>query len=181
MLKRVRILIGLLWVFVCQATMAGTATGALLVTATVCGSGPGGPGGGGGPCGSQSCSLGEVRNMIFPSYSPLNANPDTATGAVTVNCTANLSYDIGINQGLAVGATEEHRMVTKVGGKQVLNYALFQDANHLHPYGTILGQNTLHQVGTGSAQVITIYGEIPINQLVEVGSYSDTVTILVTF
>ena len=177
MLNIVRILIGLLLVFICQNTAGGTATGVLSVTATVCGDGPGGN-----PCSpSASCVLGGVSNMTFPSYSPLNANPDDATGAVTVNCTANLPYDIGINQGLGAGATEEHRMVTKIGGKQELNYALFQDANHVHNYGTIIGQNTLHQLGTGSSQVITIYGEIPINQLVEVGSYSDTVTILVTF
>ncbi len=172
-----KILIGLLWIFVGQSALAAT-IGTLMVTATVCGNpGPGGVS----PCGSRSCTLGAVSNMSFPGYNPLNTNPNNATGSVTINCTANLPYDIGINQGLAAGATEEHRMVTKIGGKQVLNYALFQDANHIHHYGTTLGQNTLHQLGTGSAQVITIYGQIPINQLVETGSYSDTVTILVTF
>jgi spore coat protein U domain-containing protein, fimbrial subunit CupE1/2/3/6 len=154
-------------IFICQKAVGLTISGILPVTATVINGG--------------NCSLGGVRNMLFPQYSPLNSNPDDATGSVTVTCTPGMAYDIGINQGQSAGATEEHRMVTRRGGKQELNYGLFQDGNHKYNYGTILGQNTLHQVGIGSPQIITIYGEIPINQLVEIGPYTDTVTIFLIF
>lgn len=167
MLNIVRVLTSLLLVFICQNAVGAIATGILAVTANV--------------GGATNCVLGGVRNIIFPNYSPLDSNPDYATGSITVTCVANLPYDIGINKGQSADATETQRMLLRIGGKQKLRYALFQEGNHVHNYGTIIGQNTLHQLGTGLPQVITVYGEIPINQRVEVGPYSDTVTIIVTF
>lgn len=167
MLYSVRVLACLVLIFICQKALGLTITGTLPVTANVINGG--------------NCTLGGVTNMIFPLYSPLNSQPDYATGTVTVACTTSMPYDIGINKGLSNGATEENRLLTRRGGKQELKYGLFQDGNHKYNYGTILGRNTLHQVGTGSSQTITIYGEIPINQPVEPGTYIDTVTILLIF
>ena len=169
MLYLVRILAGLLLLFVCQNAVSGTATGTLTVSARV-----------GGEVAS-TCVLGMVKNINFPNYNPFNSAQDDATGSLTVNCTVNLPYDVGINKGQGNGATEDQRKVTILGGSQELTYNLFQDANHVHKYGTIIGQNTLHQLGTGMPQLITIYGEIPNNQSVEVGPYTDRVTIFVTF
>lgn len=167
MLYSVRILTCLIMIFICQKVMGLTITGTLPVTATVINGG--------------SCTLEGVTNMIFPQYSPINSDPDHATGSVTVTCTTNMPFDIGIDKGLSDGATEENRLLTRRAGKQELKYGLFQDGNHKYNYGTILGRNTLHQLGTGSSQTITIYGEIPINQPVEPGTYTDTVTIFLIF
>ena len=169
MLYLVRILVGLFLVFICQQAFSATATGALAVTANV------------GGVSNLTCVLSVNTNMLFSPYSPLSSKPDDATGSLTINCTPNLAYDIGIDKGQGNGATEAQRKVTILGGKQELNYHLFQDANHAHQYGTIIGQNTLHQLGTGASQLITIYGEIPMNQPAEVGPYADIVTIFVTF
>lgn len=165
----VRVLVGLFLIFIWQNALSGTAAGALAVTANV----------GGGA--NSTCVLSVRANMLFPNYSPLSSKPDDATGSLTINCTPNLAYDIGIGKGQGNGATETQRKATILGGKQELNYNLFQDANHVHPYGTIIGQNTLHQLGTGALQAVTIYGEIPMNQPAEIGPYSDNVTIFVTF
>ncbi len=131
--------------------------------------------------GGANCTFGSTTNMQFPNYYPLNSNPDYTTGTVTVSCIPNLAYDIGIDKGQGAGATENHRLLTKQAGNQQLNYGLFQDAGHQRMYGTVIGQNTLHQIATGSTEVITIYGEIPRNQAVGAGTYLDRVTILVTF
>lgn len=167
MLYSVRVLTCLIMIFICQKALGLTITNILAVTATV----------GGG----ANCTFGSVSNMKFPNYYSLNSNPDYATGTVIVTCLENLAYDIGIDKGQGAGATEDHRLLTKQGANQQLNYNLFQDAAHHYIYGTLIGQNTLHQVATGSAQVITIYGEIPSNQSVAAGSYLDRVTIFVTF
>jgi spore coat protein U-like protein len=162
-----KFLISLLLFLLFQNVMCLTITNTLAVTATV----------GGG----ANCVFGSTSNMRFPNYNPLYTSPIYATGIVTVTCLANLAYDIGIDKGQGAGATENHRLLTKQGGNQVLNYGLFQDPSHEHMYGTVIGQNTLHQIATGSAEVITIYGEIPINQSVDAGTYLDRVTIFVTF
>ena len=117
MLYLIRILTSLFLIFIYQNARCGMTSGTLAVTANV--------------GGASNCVLGAVRNMIFPNYNPLDANPDFATGSLTVTCAANLPYDVGINQGQGAGATEEHRLVTRVGGKQELNYALFQDGRRL--------------------------------------------------
>ena len=167
MLYSVRVLTCLIMIFICQKTLGFTITNTLAVTATV----------GGG----ANCTFGSTSDMKFPNYYSLNSTSDYATGTVTVTCLPNLAYDIGIDKGQGAGATENHRLLTKQGGNQLLNYNLFQDAAHQHIYGTMIGQNTLHQIATGSPEVITIYGEIPSNQAVGAGSYLDRVTILVTF
>lgn len=162
-----KFLISLLFFLFVQNAVAFTINNTLSVTATV----------GGG----ANCTFGSTTNMRFPNYYSLNSNPDYATGTVTVMCIPNLAYDIGIDKGQGSGATEYHRLLTKQGGNQELNYGLFQDANHQHMYGTLIGQNTLHHIATGAAEMITIYGEIPGNQAVSAGTYLDRVTIFVTF
>jgi spore coat protein U domain-containing protein, fimbrial subunit CupE1/2/3/6 len=157
----------LLFILVFHDVMGFTINNNLGVTATV----------GGG----ANCTFGSTTNMKFPNYYSFNSNPDYATGTVTVTCIPNLAYDIGIDKGQGAGATENHRLLTKQGGNQQLNYGLFQDAAHQHMYGTVIGQNTLHEIATGSAEVITIYGEIPGNQAVDAGTYLDRVIIFVTF
>jgi len=159
--------ISILFFLVFQDVMGVTINNTLGVMATV----------GGG----ANCTFGSVSDMRFPNYYSFNSNPDYATGTVTITCIPNLAYDIGINKGQGAGATETHRLLTKQGGNQLLNYGLFQDAGHQHSYGTVIGQNTLHQIATGSAEVITIYGEIPSNQPVTAGVYLDRVTLFVTF
>ena len=131
--------------------------------------------------GWANCTFGSTANLVFPNYSSLNSNSDNTTGTVTVTCTPNLAFDIGIDKGQGAGATESHRLLTKQGGNKQLKYGLFQDAGHQHTYGTVIGQNTLHQIARGSTEVIMIYGEIPSNQVVELGTYLDRVTIFVTF
>lgn len=159
--------VGVLFFLFLQDAMGVTINNNLAVTATV----------GGG----ANCTFGSTTDMKFPNYYSLDSNPDYATGTVTLTCLANLSYDIGIDKGQGAGATEDHRLLTKQGGNQQLNYGLFQDAGHQHMYGTVIGQNTLHQIATGSSEIITIYGEIPRNQAVGAGTYLDRVTIFVTF
>lgn len=159
--------VGVLFFLFLQDAMGVTINNNLAVTATV----------GGG----ANCTFGSTTDMKFPNYYSLDSNPDYATSTVTLTCLPNLAYDIGIDKGQGAGATEDHRLLTKQGGNQQLNYGLFQDGGHQHMYGTVIGQNTLHQIATGSTEVITIYGEISANQAVDAGTYLDRVTILVTF
>ena len=163
----IKLLISFLILLFFQDAVSFTITNTLAVTATV----------GGG----ANCTFGSTTDMKFPNYYSLNSNPDYAIGTVTVTCLQSLAYDIGIDKGQGAGATESHRLLTKQGGNQQLNYNLFQDPGHQHMYGTVIGQNTLHQIATGSGEVITIYGEIPLNQAVDAGTYLDQVTIFVTF
>lgn len=162
----VKFSISLLFFLPLQYAMCFTLNSTLSVTATV----------GGG----ANCVLGSTGSIKFPDYYSFSTNPVYAIGTVTVTCLSNLAFDMGIDKGQSAGATENHRFLTKQGGNQQLSYKVFKDARHERVYGTT-GENTLHQVATGFTDVISIYGEIPANQLAESGTYVDQLTISVTF
>ena len=160
-----------------QNVMGFTINNTLGVTATV-----GGGGGNGGAIsgGGSGATVGSSTPIMkFPNYYPLNFSPSRASSTFTVTVAPNVAYYIKISQGQGVGATENQRYLTQLGGTQQLKYNLFQDSGYQHPYGS-MGQ-VLRRIGTGLPEMITIYGEIPSNQRVEAGTYLDRVTISITF
>lgn len=172
-----RFLINLLVILFLQDAMGFTINNTLGVTATV-----GGDGGNGGAIsgrGGRATMGSSTPIMKFPNYYPLNFSPSRTSATFTATITPNVAYDIKISQGQGVGATENQRYLTQLGGTQQLKYNLFQDSGYQHPYGSI-GQ-VLRRIGTGLPETITIYGEIPSNQMVEAGIYLDRVIIFITF
>ena len=64
---------------------------------------------------------------------------------------------------------------------QYLSYALYQDSGRSTNWGNVVGTSTLAGTGTGSAVGVTVYGRITANQQAALGSYSDTITVTVTY
>ena len=133
---------------------AATATTTFAVTATV----------------QATCSV-SATAMAFGTYSTVVA-PSTST--VTVTCTNTTPYTVGLSAGLATGATVTNRSMTS--GAVLLGYGLFSDAAHSVNFATTASLN-----GNGASQPITIYGQIPAGEYVTPGSYSDTITVTVTY
>lgn len=93
---------------------------------------------------------------------------------VTVQCTAGTEYYIGVNQ--PAGGR------SLVGpGNQNLRYVLYQDAGRTRMLGNSVGQNTIYGVGTGTVDVITIYGLIDGEQSATPGYYTDNLNITLSF
>jgi spore coat protein U-like protein len=119
-------------------------------------------------------------SMNFGSYDPTDANissPLNSATTFTLRCSQGSSATISINEGLyPLGNFRRLRS----GVNDFLNYNLFQDAGRNALWNTA---NTVsYQAGNNNAQTFTIYGQVPAGQVnVGVGSYSDTVTISVTF
>jgi len=44
-----------------------------------------------------------------------------------------------------------------------------------------VGTDTVAGTGTGALQSLTVYGQLPANQKVLPGSYSDTITVTITY
>jgi spore coat protein U-like protein len=66
-------------------------------------------------------------------------------------------------------------------GTVKLNYGLFSDAAWTTNWGNTSGTNWVTGTGNGAAQPLTVYGQIPAAQYVTPGSYSDTITVSVTY
>lgn len=125
--------------------------------------------------------------LNFGNYNPGVAAVD-GSSTVSVFCTKGTSYNVGLNPGLAPGATvSTRRMRSAATPAEELTYSLFTDAGRTTNWGNMVGTDT--QTGTGngigSATALTVYGRIPdsvANQNALVASdYADTITVTVTY
>jgi spore coat protein U-like protein len=140
--------------------LASTATGSLINTAAVL----------------ASCSV-VGSTIAFGNYSSTQTDQ---TGNIAVLCTYGTTYTIGLDAGAGTGATTSVRKLTgSLGG--TLNYALFSDTSRTVNWGSTIGTDTQAGTGTGLVQNLTVYGRIAGSQTPLAGTYTDTVTITLTY
>jgi spore coat protein U-like protein len=139
---------------------ASTATTTLAVTATV-----------------QSTCVISATAAAFGTYT---GTASTSTSSISVTCTNTTPYNVGLNAGIASGATVTNRSMTGPGSA-LLKYVLTQDTAHAVNWGQTVGTDTEAGTGNGSAQTLTVYGQVAAGQYVAPGSYSDTITATVTY
>ncbi|HEY0209194.1 Csu type fimbrial protein [Acerihabitans sp.] len=145
------------------AFAAGTATTNIAVTAAV----------------ESACTI-ATTTMVFPAYTGTAVVDTTATLSLT--CTNAAPYVVALGAGTGDGATTALRVMTGSVTGSVLNYGLYQNAGHTTSWGDTAGTDTVAGTGNGTAQDITVYGEIAANQLSSVvGNYTDTVAVTVTY
>ena len=146
----------------CAVAGASTATSTMAVSATVV----------------SSCTV-STTPMSFGNY---NNTLLTSTATVTATCSNTTPYNVGLNAGTASGATVTTRAMFVSGTPSVvLNYGLYSNSGHTTNWGMTVGTDTVTGTGNGSAQAITVYGQIPAGQLVAPGSYTDTITATITY
>ncbi|MGA2086956.1 MAG: spore coat U domain-containing protein [Terracidiphilus sp.] len=104
---------------------------------------------------------------------------NSAQSTVTVTCTSGTTYTVGLGPGLATGATVTTRQMQN--GTNLLNYGLFSNGTWTTNWGNTLATNWVSGSGTGVAQPLTVYGQIPAGQYVTPGSYTDTIAVTVTY
>jgi spore coat protein U-like protein len=95
-------------------------------------------------------------------------------------CTQGTSFFVALDAGTTSGATVTTRAMTS--GSNVLNYSLYQDVSRTANWGNTAGGNT-PAATTASTLInpLTVHGRIPKNQNAPAGSYSDTITVTVSY
>lgn len=124
---------------------------------------------------SATCAI-SANPMNFPPYTGV---VDTATTTLSITCTNTTPYSVGLNAGLAPGATVASRKM-QAGGASMA-YALFSNPARTLNWGETVGTDTVGGTGTGVAQSLTVYGQISAGQFVNPGNYVDTITATVTY
>jgi len=104
---------------------------------------------------------------------------NTNTSTVTVTCTKSTTYTVGLDAGLASGATVTTRQMQN--GTNLLNYGLYSNGTWTTNWGNTSGTNWVSGTGSGAAQALTVYGQIPAGQYVTPGTYADTIAVTVTY
>jgi spore coat protein U-like protein len=128
----------------------------------------------------EACTVGTVVPVAFGTQGTLAAEVN-AEGSVEVTCPAGTEYSVALDAGAADGATVATRKMT--WDDKSIDYSLYQDANHEQVWGDVLGVggNARGFTGTGDAQIHPIYAKVPIQSTPAVGTYQDTVTIVVHY
>ncbi|MHB1494793.1 MAG: Csu type fimbrial protein [Acidithiobacillus sp.] len=123
-----------------------------------------------------NCTI-SATNLAFGSYTGALVD---ATSTISVTCTNTTGYNVGLNAGTSSGATVTTRKMTGPAGA-TLAYALYQDSAHTINWGNTVGTDTVSGTGNGSAQTLTVYGQVPAGQFVTPGAYTDTITATITY
>lgn len=123
---------------------------------------------------AAACTV-TVVNVAFGGYDVFQQQDSETTGSVNVSCDSSASYVISLSAGFGTFAAR-----VMMNGSQELDYNLFTDPQRLTVWGDgTSGTTTVSATGTGGSY--TVYGMIPALQNVSAGSYSDTITVTVTY
>lgn len=143
--------------------IAATATGVLNVRLTI----------------AATCTVGTTGDLDFGSLNVLSVLSDTQA-AMQVVCSSGAPFNVSLNGGLN-GTGVSDRKLKLTSGNNTIGYQIYRDAARTQVWGETVGTDTATSTGTGSTQSFTIYSRIPIQALQPVGTYTDTVTVTLTY
>ena len=108
--------------------------------------------------------------------------PIDSSTSVTVVCTATTPYAVSLNAGLNAGGASNFSARSVKNGVKTLGYQLYADSLRTTVWGDgTSASSTVPGTGTGSNQTLTVYGRLPSVTGAIPGTYTDTVTVTVTY
>jgi spore coat protein U-like protein len=136
---------------------------------------------------AASCTV-TATPVAFGVYDPLLSTPRTATGGVTLRCTATgAAESVRSTIALSTGGSGSYALRSLFSGTERLDYNLFLNSS----FTTIWGDGTAgSRVGTANLNIPagqsrtanrTIYGRIPALQSPAAGAFGDTIVVTVTY
>lgn len=127
---------------------------------------------------TASCAINSASTLNFGSSGVISADVDQ-TSTIQVQCTGTTPYGIGLDAGTGSGATVAARKMTN--GGNTITYALYSDSGRTTIWGDTVGTDTVSATGNGSAQSYTVYGRVPAQSTPAAATYTDTITVTVTY
>lgn len=125
------------------------------------------------------CQITSTNTLAFGTTGVILADVDSSAN-LGVQCTNTTPYNIGLNAGTGSGATVTTRKMTGPASATV-NYSLYTDSGRTTVWGNTVGTDTVASTGNGSAQTHAIYGRVAAQSTPAPGSYTDTITVTVSF
>ena len=116
-----------------------------------------------------------MQSVVFGSYDTFSNVSLDSTGTIDVSCSSSVNYSIALSSG--AGTMGSRAMIN---GAYLLSYNLYDSAARSNVWGDgSAGSSTVS--ATAQTRSHTIYGRIPARQNVHVGSYTDSITVTVTY
>lgn len=127
---------------------------------------------------TASCTV-SVSDMNFGVIDAAVEAPVDQTATITVSCTNASAYTVGLDHGRQPMGFEPSGRRMANGGN-VLAYGLYHDASHTLSWGMGAGTVAAGR-GTGGNQTLAVFGRILAIQQAMVGTYTDTVVVVVSY
>jgi spore coat protein U-like protein len=126
------------------------------------------------------CEITNPTVLDFGTNQLLNANID-ATTTFDVQCTNNLPYDVGLDLGSNPTGVTRRMIDTTLTPDEYVSYELYTSNTYATVWGDTVGTDTVAATGNGAVQTHTVYGRVPPQTTPSADTYTDTVTIEVTY
>src|ERR1051325_2529104 len=127
---------------------------------------------------TATCTVNSASTLNFGTQGVLATNVDQ-TSTIQVTWTHTTPYNAGLDAGTGTGATVATRKMTS--GANTVNYTLYSNSGRTTVWGNTVGTDTVAATGNGSAQSYTVYGRVPPQAAPAPGTYTDTITVTVTY
>ena len=133
----------------------------------------------------QSTCSATATALAFGNYTP-GAGALANNSTISVKCTKNTPYTVALNAGSTTGGAFTQRLMLS-GTTNTLQYNLYTTAGFATVFGDgtgATGTGTGTGAGVATANTLTVYGQLPdsaTNQAAIPGSYSDTITVTVSY
>ena len=132
-----------------------------------------------------ACTISSVGSVAFASYDVFALTAMPGTGSFSVgSCSKNAQNTRSYTVALSTGSSGSFASRTMKSGASVLQYNLYTTLQHATVWGDASGSTATLSNNPASFQASTthtIYALIPPGQDVSAGSYSDSVTITISF
>lgn len=126
---------------------------------------------------ANTCRITTATDLDFGAVTALAGNRDQ-TSTIQLQCPNGTVWRVGLNNG--GNANGNIRRMAGPGGNY-LRYELYRDPQRSQRWGNTLGTDTSNGTGTNASQSLTVYGRIPAQASPVPGTYSDTVTVTLTY
>jgi spore coat protein U-like protein len=127
---------------------------------------------------TAECKINSTQTLDFGTSGVIQANIDVSADLV-VQCTNTTPYTIGLNGGTGGGDTTTRKMAG--GTSEAINYTLWQNAGRNTNWGNTAPTDTKGGTGNGAAQTHTIYGRVAPQTTPSPSTYTDSITVTVTY
>jgi spore coat protein U-like protein len=129
---------------------------------------------------TNACTVGATP-LAFGAPTSIGGTDIDATSTISLVCTNGATYTVGLDAGTNVNGSQR-RMSNGAATPVYVPYGIFKDAAYTTNWGNTGTAAQSGTAGTSGLVSLTAYGRIPSSAAsVAAGTYTDTVTVTVTF
>jgi spore coat protein U domain-containing protein, fimbrial subunit CupE1/2/3/6 len=126
-----------------------------------------------------NCRAYTTTDLDFGSIPGLITTNTDQISTIGMTCTGRTAWNVGLNNGQNASGNIRRMRLGATGN--YVAYELYTNPGRTIRWGNTINTDTIPGTGTGLAQSLTVYGRVPAPQTVPSGSYSDIITVTVTY